>query len=691
MSSLVCVCGSTDISVDAGFYYCDHCGAQLEDIVDTGVDAEDLEGGALYSQTHRRAAAFSTVKSEPLTLLSQPSPQISQPAHADAPSEPQDFGAAAGIRVGDLTAEDYSSEIRVRYAMGIQLMIEYQCEALVEKFRVNPLICGLAGAFWMRYLAATRVFGDEWANVIFEESEVQKEGVEKVSKIRAKYSAEPHNIHGQRAVVMWFRSLRKKIPPSTSLGIAFLACHVAREAILPTDILKWSLEGKLPYLTAFINIDKTFGGPSRACPFSSSFMFRPFRVIGSKELVSLAGSIAQCIGLELPPVNVYAITLRYLKQLSLPVQKILPHAIRIYRWSMAPDLWISANPHRLQPHVCVMSIVIVAIRILYNINGFGKWEKSLSNSSNGLRKENMVDKKFSSGNLNGRRETADAGKSFESDTMKLLCDLKSTYEKMCDTPEYSKNLYTYLKYCDDVIFGGLTSPLEDNTEEKIKEELWKFYENKMDEAGTVRGGSFSEKRKRENCFRTPSLGNKKCRKDVASASLSHETHSMCNSDGGGRSRSISEEQNQGIGESNSAENLKDEAIKHMVLDMEENGFYYIPPRVNIKRLDYLHYVRKNDAGSRDYVAHADYYILLRACALVVQVDVQKMHAAVLNFEKRLAWTESLIDRTLQMKPPEPSSNSSEHKEPECPAQYMDDSVDCEDLDYEFLRTFHGLA
>ncbi|XP_015943907.1 TATA box-binding protein-associated factor RNA polymerase I subunit B [Arachis duranensis] len=94
-----------------------------------------------------------------------------------------------------------------------------------------------------------------------------------------------------------------------------------------------------------------------------------------------------------------------------------------------------------------------------------------------------------------------------------------------------------------------------------------------------------------------------------------------------------------------------EAIARMKLDMEENRFYYIPPIVKKKRRhNYLHYVRKIDEGALEYVAHADYYILLRACARVAQVDVRIMHIGVLKLERRLAWLEEQIDECLQLKP-----------------------------------------
>lgn len=101
----------------------------------------------------------------------------------------------------------------------------------------------------------------------------------------------------------------------------------------------------------------------------------------------------------------------------------------------------------------------------------------------------------------------------------------------------------------------------------------------------------------------------------------------------------------------SADTFKDEAIRRLKSDMEENRFCYIPPRVNIKRFDYLQYVRKKDEGALTYVAHADYYILLRACAKVVQVDIRIMHIGVLNLERRLAWLEKRIDHCLHLEPP----------------------------------------
>ncbi|XP_042480848.1 TATA box-binding protein-associated factor RNA polymerase I subunit B [Macadamia integrifolia] len=693
VDGLTChACGNVEFDNSDGFYYCRRCGSQADDIMETGVADEDFMDvgnahGAIYLSSNRRPTQrqhqhqlqhqhHSVVKTEPFNnFLPSSHSQSQSQSHfwrsltqtdnhysnksikreepdveESKPSVPYDFGSTPT----DLapSPEQYCSEIRIRYVMGIQLMIQFQCQALVDHFSVSPLICGLAGVIWMRLVAASRVFDDGWADKVIEDSEIsQIEGELKVRKPRAKYSAEPHNIHGQRAVILWFRSLKRTIPISYSLAVSFLACHIAREAILPTDIFKWSLEGKLPYFSAFVDIEKCIGHPSSACPLSSSFMFRPLKAVGIRRLESLAAAVAQSIGLQLPPVNFHAITNRYLKELSLPIEKIFPHVCRIYEWLMPPELWLSANQFRLPTYVCVMSILIVAIRILYNVQGFGIWEKSLSGSS------------VSSFSCDQVRSFSAVQKS-ELDTEALLHGLEATYDNISDSYEYSKNLKAYLKYSKDIVFAGIAPSFEDNEEEKIIEQLWDFYENQEDSetlVGSAVGCKNGLNQKRSKCdegsINGLSAENKKPRdKGCNDCTCMH--HSKQGDDQGNQSLDAdncslsSQEQNSVSGGCTCAGTPKDRALRRMKANMEDNRFLYIPPRVNLKRFDYLQYVRKNDAGTRTYVAHADYYILLRACARVAQVDIRYMHVGVLILEKSLAQVENRIDQCLNLRPPE---------------------------------------
>lgn len=204
----------------------------------------------------------------------------------------------------------------------------------------------------------------------------------------------------------------------STLAICFLACHVAREAVLPNDILKWANEGKLFYLTAPRDIEKYIGSPTKACQLSSRIMFMPSLVVGN-WLEPLAGNIASQIGLFLPPVHFRLIAIRFITALDLPlVQKVLQYATRIYEWLMPPELWLSADEGRMSTQTCVVSILVVAMRILYSIHGFGMFEMRLSG------------KKMSEESLSEESLSADTRPSLV-DCIFLISHLERLYYKLC--------------------------------------------------------------------------------------------------------------------------------------------------------------------------------------------------------------------------------------------------------------------
>lgn len=74
------------------------------------------------------------------------------------------------------------------------------------------------------------------------------------------------------------------------------------------------------------------------------------------------------------------------------------------------------------------------------------------------------------------------------------------------------------------------------------------------------------------------------------------------------------------------------------MDMEENHFSYIPPRVQVNRQDYLHYARKRKGML--------IIISCFCCAKIASVETRIMHIAVLSLERRLQWLEKRVDRSL---------------------------------------------
>ncbi|KAL2944930.1 TATA box-binding protein-associated factor RNA polymerase I subunit B [Bienertia sinuspersici] len=658
-SQLVCSnCDYQGLYVDDdGHFYCTNCNSQAEDIFDQANADEDFldkgnHGTALYSAAHKRNVHISS---------SFPDESQYDCDHI-GPIEPADFGfTPKGIYYKD---EDYYNTIRMRYVLGVQLMIQFQCEALVDKCGVTPLICGIAASIWMRFVAFTRVFDDDWADQTVLDSEVE----EKRTQLGKHVPNEPRNMYNERMVLIWSKSLKKRIPLSHSLAISYLACHVAKEPILPTDIIKWAIEGKLPYFGVFSKIaesikkiEKYSQHVSVVCPLKASSMFRPSE-LSLQKLESLAASIAHSVGLSLPPVNFYRIAYRYLKKLSLPVEKILPYACRIQEWSMPPDLWLSSRAEKLPSRVCVLSILIVAIRILYNLNGFGKWESTLSSTTSSSSMDDQATNFDKSNAKKGAAASEEPGTSaasvhkFESDSTELLCGLQKRYDELNDNFEYSKDLPTYLQYCKDVVFAGLEPLYKDPT---LIEELWDFYEKNREDNDT---GS-RQKRSRDNdkSFTTPLKDGKKHKDEEITSSSStdskfqfHNNSVRVKLEPGADNSQASPQScevlatNDNKGQA-SSQNYEDIALKHLKIDMEEHLFSYIPPRVDIKRHDHLHYGRKKGDGSFAYIAHADYYILLRACAKVAQVDTRVMHISVLSLEKRLAWIEKWIDHSLMGK------------------------------------------
>ncbi|KAL4377912.1 hypothetical protein GQ457_02G025670 [Hibiscus cannabinus] len=681
------MCGNTGMADGSdGYFYCLRCGSQADDIIDTGVADEDfvekgIQGGAVYLASHTRHARQTAIPAQPISQVNPQSQQfwsnLSQDGIGDGmgPSGTSDFGSYSACAY---SYEGYYQEVRNRYVMGLQMMIEAQCEALVEKFNVKPLICGIVGPIWLRFVASTGVFDDGWADEAIHQSEIQKSGEVEDFKPHSRHKAEPHNIHGKRALTIWNKYLRKKIPLSCSLAISFLGCHIAREVVLPTDLIKWSVEGELTYFDAFVEIEKRIGQSLPPFPLSLRSMFRPAHAYSAQQLESLAATVAQCIGLNLPPVNFYGIASRYLKELSIPVEKILPHSCRIYEWVMPPELRLSANYSGLPTRVHVMSVLIVAIRILYDINGLGVWEKSLSShnlpsrSTEALSKDHASSPKERDGAENGfgSRSADDLGTSstrnplsdHESkfDAAELLRNLEARYNEIYKayggvkcTRDLSKSMPSYLQFCQDVVFAGSEPAVDFFHEEKtLIDKLWNYYqEEKVSQPAEGLGEPHSsagiqykaKKLVRDNEYHSsPSHDGRTSHEDISTQRHSDVDNSSMTSE---------EHENPEPSDKVSAETNEHRAIRLMKKNMEENRFRYIPPRVKLRRLDYLQYARKRDEGAITYVAHADYYILLRACAMVAEVDMRILHVGVLCIERRLDWLEKRIDHCLHLTPP----------------------------------------
>jgi hypothetical protein len=98
----------------------------------------------------------------------------------------------------------------------------------------------------------------------------------------------PRQKDRRRVEFAFLRSLRMLLPIYSTLAVCFLACHIAREAILPTGIYKWVMEGKIPFLAVCTEVDRLLGSSLQLqdCPLDARRLFRPVRVIGAWQLES---------------------------------------------------------------------------------------------------------------------------------------------------------------------------------------------------------------------------------------------------------------------------------------------------------------------------------------------------------------------------------------------------------------------
>ncbi|VVA92444.1 unnamed protein product [Arabis nemorensis] len=369
-----------------------------------------------------------------------------------------------------------------------------QCDALVDKFNVTPLIIGLVAPICLRHVALTGVFDDGWADKAIHDSESQSQEEEvREAKRPNRHHEEPKNLDGKRAVTIWVNLLRKSMPLSSSLAISFLACHKAGAPILPTDIVRWAREGEILFLSSFLKISEQMEEIT-ACPVPISVMFRPQTIVSAQMLEVRAALIADIIGMPLPPVNFYGIASNYLQRLSIPEDKVLDLVCLIQNWSMPPGLYLSKNELKLPTRVCVMSIIIVAIRILYNINGFGVWERSLGlvgaseadvNSEESDSPIHDEIEELSETN-SVAAESSEFTKATEFDTEELLKKLESRYHEVAaETYGYKKDLFVLFIAREKEIFAGLENASSGDAYRTI-DKLWNGYSKneKFERLGT---------------------------------------------------------------------------------------------------------------------------------------------------------------------------------------------------------------
>ena len=204
MSGLCSVCGSTDLSAGGdGFSYCNVCGSQSQFFQDQAFDYDDTH---VYNARNVRERGIARKESRLATQASQLQQTLATQASQLATQEdlayfqssqfqsqylsqfgddtlPFSQGANASQMPGSTQSEleelELSGRVRKVYVEGVQMLVQMQCEALVQKFGVTPLVCGILGPVWMKFVGSTCVYEKGWAEEALLVAEAQHEKSDK--------------------------------------------------------------------------------------------------------------------------------------------------------------------------------------------------------------------------------------------------------------------------------------------------------------------------------------------------------------------------------------------------------------------------------------------------------------------------------------------------------------------------------
>ncbi|XP_073392577.1 TATA box-binding protein-associated factor RNA polymerase I subunit B isoform X1 [Physcomitrium patens] len=641
MSGLCSVCGAADLSVGGdGFSYCNVCGSQSQFYQDQAFDYDDTH---VYNARNVRERGIARKESQLATqeLQNTLATQASQLAteddlaffqssqfqsqyqsqfgddilpfaqsvkHSQIPGNPQSDIEDLGLT----ESEKLAARVRKVYVEGVQMLVQMQCEALVQSFGVTPLVCGILGPVWMKFVRSTCVYEKGWAEEALLVAEAQHEKSDKedtedennalagleldkdekpvISKEvkprrKKRVVGEPWTTYGERTRFVWLRSLKARIPLRSSLAITYLVCHLAREPILPTDIINWAFEGTLPYLSAYTAIEKRSNWIPELQLFKASKIFKPLRMTNARVVEYLASLIGDRIGLELPPINFHAISRRFLKELDLPVEKLAPYVCRLYEWFPSSGLWLTSQVSKVPTRVYVMAALVVVFKILYNLDGRYRLSSKDFDAVSG-DDESM--------------DTLEVRKEEQWNAEEFVTKIKLLLHNDINQVDDQEQLTDYLRYCRETIFAndGMSN------DEDLRDYFWGIYEQSAKQ-GSLRGTISKESQNTESDIGTNGL-----------LLLDSEENSFYKqSKPGKKSKKTSSK-------------LQTDPL---LRGMEDLGFCIIDPPKHVPREnEYWTYVITRDDMRP---VHEDYLFVLRACAKIIDVDPRVLHMAILNVEK----------------------------------------------------------
>ncbi|WIA17321.1 hypothetical protein OEZ85_014186 [Tetradesmus obliquus] len=240
-------------------------------------------------------------------------------------------------------------------------LLKVQGEALVNKFGCSSELPGLLRQLWLSHIPSTGILepqphralrnrtalgtaaaaaaaaaagggsqhlGQQGGDVSDEDGssdgeqqqqqQQQQHGVRALSGLRAAQLVEPHNMKQ----LLW-----KLLHPQATLQLCFLGCVLLREAVTLFELLRWALDGQLPFLELpHCSMQVATGGVLSILPVRC---LQPQLQLDPLAFCNSCCQLAAQLGLALPQPPGEALLLRTIKELGLP-QVVYETALQLY-------------------------------------------------------------------------------------------------------------------------------------------------------------------------------------------------------------------------------------------------------------------------------------------------------------------------------------------------------------------------
>jgi len=328
------VCYSTDMQWHGGSLSCMVCGSQSQDFAEL---TQEYQQGIDDQRYRRRAQGAPTRAATP------------------APKRPP-FPAAEVLKL---------------YISCLRSGLQEQMRVLVGELGAVKQTTEAAMAIWEARIQQSSILTDATAEQLGEMVEAYRDKVQKGKGHKVEEGDDDDEDGTLRLkqvppMSAYVRFVWQILHPETILLCALLALWQAGDPVSSTDLIRWTLNGRLPLLALPHVCAPMLAAGALEFPLP---LLQPAGVQGAHDLELTAAAMAEAVALQLPPLNVPAHLHRAARVLGLP-DAVQVAAVRVWQAVRDGDITcrLTTRPTSA-PFTQALVPLVVALKLLYGLNG----------------------------------------------------------------------------------------------------------------------------------------------------------------------------------------------------------------------------------------------------------------------------------------------------------------------------------